>query len=62
MIGAGILFFLGGVVLFQRENSYWSDGTRKISRDEAEESIIAWRAQTRRENGIRGGKRTKKYK
>lgn len=59
MIVAGILFFVGGVKLINRD-SYWPDGTRKISRREAEQNISDWAEQTRRE--FRGGKNTKKRK
>jgi hypothetical protein len=62
IITAGILFLVGGVTLYNQENSYWSDGSKKIYKKEAEQSILNWRTQTKKEFGINGGKRTKKHK
>jgi len=61
MVAAGILFLVGGVTLYNRENSYWSDGTVKINRKEGEQNILNWRTKTKKEFGIKGG-RTKKHK
>jgi hypothetical protein len=59
MIAAGILFIVGGVVLFKKE-THWSDGTRIQSRQSAEENIINWANQTRRQ--YIGGKKNKTLK
>ena len=61
MIAAGILFLVGGVTMIKRENSYWSDGSRKIHKKEAQQNIEYWAEQTRKQFGIKGG-RTKKHK
>jgi hypothetical protein len=58
-IAAGILFLVGGVTLFKRENSYWSNNTRKIHKKEGEQNILNWARETRQEFGV-GGRRTKK--
>jgi len=59
IITAGIIFLVGGVTLYNQENSYWSDGSKKVSRNAAEQTILNWRTQTRRDFGIKGGR--KKY-
>jgi hypothetical protein len=61
-IAAGILFLIGSVTLYKRENSYWSNGTRKMNRKEGEQHILNWRREIRQEFGITGGRRTKKHK
>ena len=43
---AAFILLVGGTVLYNRENSYWSDGSRKIYRDIAEANILDWRKQS----------------
>ena len=62
IITAGILFLVGGVTLFNREKSYWSDGSKKILCEDATNSILRWKTQTKQKFGIKGGKYTKKHK
>ena len=59
---SGILILGGAGVLLKRENSYWSDGTRKVSRVEAEQNIMDWARQTRQNGGIRKKYTKKQYK
>jgi len=47
--------------LIKRKNSYWSNGSRKISRKEGVQNIESWAEQTRKQFGIKGG-RSKKNK
>jgi hypothetical protein len=59
-VSAVVIFMVGGFMLYKRENSYWSDGTQKVSRDKAEPTILNWRTQTRKE--FKGGKKvTRKH-
>ena len=43
---AAFILLVGGTVLYNRENSYWSDGTRKTPRHDAEDHIFNWRQES----------------
>jgi len=65
---AAFILLVGGTVLYNRENSYWSDGSRKTSRDKAEDHIFDWRKQSLNATASKlsewrrkGGKRTRKH-
>lgn len=51
---------LGGVALYMFKQRKWSDGTSIVYKDEAEQNILDWANQTRREFK-KGGRRTKKH-
>jgi len=51
---------LGGLIWYNSKERTWSDGTRVIYKDEAEENILNWANETRRKFK-NGGKRTKKH-
>jgi hypothetical protein len=54
-VSAVVLFVVGSFAFYKSENSVWSDGSKKVYRDEAESNILNWRTQTR--NDFKGGKK-----
>ena len=69
MVIAVVVFGFGGFLFNKRENLYWSDGTKKISSNEAESNILDWRRQTKNATVSnlsewrykKGGKATRKH-
>ena len=55
------IILIGGFNWYKDKNSYWSDGTQKVSRKDAEKTIFDDWANDRTKRSKKGGKKTKRY-